>query len=288
MRFPANELGIVSATLPAHFLQDGLRSRLDEHARHVFPQLRSLVRRGRGALLHVLRPVHGTYARLEHKLAAFYTRPRTQWHLAPALQRRQQRPLRNSACRRRLPVPTRAPCRRFASVQPTRQSRTSPRRQTAGNISREGVSVGTSFTLCTARSMVSPSSASSSSLIKIPLPPICIRGACCILSPAVLMTTISASIPVAAKSCFRMNSACHFASRLPRVPIRRVLTASHAPKEIGPATLPRFESFAGVLSRPATAPPAPKAASPAGHPSLFPCEPGPLPSDAGPIPRVTG
>src|SRR6266704_3219571 len=83
MRFPANELGIVSATLPAHFLQDGLRSRLDEHARHVFPQLRSLVRRGRGALLHVLRPIHGTYARLEHKLAAFYTRPRTQRHLAP-------------------------------------------------------------------------------------------------------------------------------------------------------------------------------------------------------------
>src|SRR6266702_3613433 len=91
MRFPANELGIVSATLPAHFLQDGLRSRLDEHARHVFPQLRSLVRRGRGALLHVLRAIHRTYARLEHKFAAFYPRPRTQRHLAPALERKRPR-----------------------------------------------------------------------------------------------------------------------------------------------------------------------------------------------------
>src|SRR6202171_4788444 len=74
----------------------------------------------------------------------------------------------NCACRRRLLVPTRAPCRRFASVEPTRQSRTSSRRHTAGNMSREGMSVGTSFTLCTARSIVSSSNASSSSLIKIP------------------------------------------------------------------------------------------------------------------------
>ena len=84
---------------------------------------------------------------------------------------------RNCACRRRLLVPTRAPCRRFASVEPTRQSRTSSRLQTAGNIRRDGVSVGMSFTLCTARSMVSSSRASSSSFMKMPLLPTCATGA---------------------------------------------------------------------------------------------------------------
>jgi len=41
-----------------------------------------------------------------------------------------------------------------------KQSRTSSRRQTAGKCRRPGVSVGISFTLCTARSMLSSSSAS--------------------------------------------------------------------------------------------------------------------------------
>src|SRR2546430_10105797 len=176
----------------------------------------------------------------------------------------------NCACRRRLLVPTRAPYRKFASVEPTRQSRTSSRRQTAGNINLEGISVGTSFTLCTARSIVSSSSASSSSLINIPLPPICVSGACCILSPLVLMITISASTPVATNSFLRTDSACHLASMLPRVPIRKILTAFPCSKETRRAALRHFESFDEVLSRHATAPPAPKSASPASHPSIFP------------------
>ncbi len=192
------------------------------------------------------------------------------------------------ACRRRLLVPTRAPCRRFANVEPTRQSRTSSRRQTAGNISREGMSVGTSFTLCTARSIVSSSSASSSSLINIPFPPICGSGARCILSPLVLMMTISASTPVAANSCLRTDSACHLASMLPRVPIRRILTASPGSKETDRATPRRFESFAGVLSRLAGVPPVPEAASPASHPSIFQHARGPSPSDASSAPCASG
>jgi len=124
-------------------------------------------------------------------------------------------------------VPTRAPWRSLASVSPwlpMRASRVSSRRQTAGKQSRLGTSVGMSLTLCTARSICSSSSASSSSLINTPLPPICEKGACVIRSPVVLMTTISVSTPVAWKIRLRTYSACHLASRLPRVPMRTGFT----------------------------------------------------------------
>src|SRR5260370_18812323 len=70
IRLPARALGAGSATLAAHFFQDGLRARFDEHSRHVFSKLRLLIRRTAGALLHVLHSVHGTNARIEHQFAA--------------------------------------------------------------------------------------------------------------------------------------------------------------------------------------------------------------------------
>ena len=190
---------------------------------------------------------------------------------------RSGRTWRNWAWRRKLLVPTRAPCRRFASVEPTRQSRTSSRLQTAGNIRREGTSVGMSFTLCTARSIVSSSRASSSSLMKMPLLPICATGAFSILSPAVLITTISGSIPVAAKSRLRTNSACHFASRLPRVPMRKVLKASPDSKGTGRARPRHFAPSGASLFRLASAAPARAADSRAYRPSVFPRGRGPPP-----------
>src|SRR5216684_22143 len=130
----------------------------------------------------------------------------------------------------------------------TMQSRTSSRRKMAGKETREGMSVGMSLTLCTATSMVSSKRASSSSLMKIPLPPICVSCAWGSLSPEVLMMTISASTPAAENRRLRTYSACHFASTLPRVPMRRCLTASPGEKGRDRAGLRRFESCGALLA----------------------------------------
>src|SRR5207245_385821 len=117
--------------------------------------------------------------------------------------------------------------------------------------------------------------------------PICATGACCILSPLVLIITISASMPAAANSFLRTNSACHLASILPRVPIRRILTVFPGSKGIDRAALLRFESFAAALSRPANVPQVQAGASPAFHPSTFPRRRDPLPSNASWTPCAT-
>src|SRR6185503_10987827 len=80
-----------------------------------------------------------------------------------------------------------------------------------------------SFAECTARSISPASSATSISLEKSPLPPASESGLSRILSPEVLIGTISvfsAPDPCAAASASRTAPACQSASRLPRVPTR--------------------------------------------------------------------
>src|SRR5258708_19652169 len=82
IRLPAKAFGDASATLPAHFFEDGLRARLEEHSRHVLSQLRSLIWRRGGALLYVLQSVYATNASAGHPLAPPHPPPRA--HTAPA------------------------------------------------------------------------------------------------------------------------------------------------------------------------------------------------------------
>src|SRR3989441_10106486 len=102
---------------------------------------------------------------------------------------------RNWDWRRRLLVPTRAPGGKSLSFAPrlcaTKQSRTSSRWQIAGNASPAGVSVGTSFMLCTARSTRPSNRASSNSLMKTPLRPIWLTFACWNRSPEIILIKTS-------------------------------------------------------------------------------------------------
>src|SRR5260370_11519227 len=95
IRLPTSEFEAVSATLPAHFFQDGLRARFNEHLRYVFAQLRRLIWMRNGALLYILRAIHGAYASVEDKFATLDPRPRAQRHLATPMQRGQECALRN-------------------------------------------------------------------------------------------------------------------------------------------------------------------------------------------------
>ena len=101
----------------------------------------------------------------------------------------------------------RAPCGRSASVFAlfeTNASRGSSRGRSAAIESPAGRSTGTSFIECTARSMASFSSASSSSLTNRPLPPASASGRSWMRSPVVLTVTISHAAPFA-----RSRSAHH-------------------------------------------------------------------------------
>ena len=126
--------------------------------------------------------------------------------------------------RRRLDVPTTAPCGRPCRPPAwldSRQSRGSSRSSTTGICSSGGSSTGTSFMECTARSASPASIACSSSLMKRPLPPILASGVSRMRSPAVLITSSSIrSSGWAASSRALTCSACHSASRLPRVAMR--------------------------------------------------------------------
>src|SRR5262249_42475574 len=90
MRFLASELGEFSATLPAHFFEDGLRTCFNEQARHVLAELCGLVRWRRRALFHILQTVHGTNACIHHELAPFDARPCAHRYLAPVVKRRKE------------------------------------------------------------------------------------------------------------------------------------------------------------------------------------------------------
>src|SRR5260370_20737555 len=101
IRFPTKPVVDVSPTLPAHFFQNRLRARLNQHSRHVFSKLRRLIRRSGSALLHVLHPVHRTYTRLPQELAALDSRPRAHPNLPPALHCALQSTFRNHRPSRR-------------------------------------------------------------------------------------------------------------------------------------------------------------------------------------------
>ncbi len=107
------------------------------------------------------------------------------------------------ACRRRLLVPMRAFCgsaSKLAWFTETKASRGSTRSGIAAIVNGAASSVGRSFRLCTARSIRPAKSASSISLVNIPLPSPCApatsaNGTCCMVSPRVLMISIVTSCP---------------------------------------------------------------------------------------------
>jgi len=86
--------------------------------------------------------------------------------------------------------------------------------------SLSGRSVGTSFIEWTARSMPPDNSVSSISLTNSPFPPTLASGTSRIMSPVVLILVISTFLPVLLSISNWMNSACHKASLLPRLPRR--------------------------------------------------------------------
>jgi len=135
------------------------------------------------------------------------------------------------AWRRTAAVPTIAPRGRSAirRIAPSRDatirtSRGSARGSNAAIARAGGSQVGTSFIECTARSMRSSSSASSSSLVNRPLPPMSASARSRTWSPELRIATISSpsgSAP-APISPARTWFAWIRASGLPRVPMRRV------------------------------------------------------------------
>src|SRR5216684_1077310 len=131
------------------------------------------------------------------------------------------------AWRRNDAVPTTAPCGRPVSevaLRLMKASRTSSRGRHAASSSPAGSAVGMSLLECTARSIVLSRSACSISLVNKPFPPASDSGRSWMTSPVVRIGSIamaSGSTPWAAARCARTSRACHSASGLPRVPIRR-------------------------------------------------------------------
>ncbi len=95
----------------------------------------------------------------------------------------------------------------------TSASRASARRVYATSGNPAGCSIGTSFRLCTARSMRPWASAQSSSLTNSPLPPTWSSVLSMILSPVVFMV-----ISLQSPSARQTSSACTTARRLSRLP----------------------------------------------------------------------
>src|SRR5579872_2585039 len=126
---------------------------------------------------------------------------------------------RNCAARRSELVPTRVASDRRL---PTTASRGSSRTGVAASVSPLGISVGMSFRLWTARSIVPFSSASSISLVNKPLVPTFDSATSVILSPVVWMISMRHSAP----SCSRRpltQLACQSASCEPRDPTTKLL-----------------------------------------------------------------
>jgi hypothetical protein len=118
IRFPSSADRTVSATLPAHFFQDGLGARLDQEPRHVFPDFSRLIRHSSGTLLHVLQSIHGTNARIQDELAPFDAGPGAQRYLASPLQRGQKRAFRDDGSASLCVVQMPQNVRRLCVLQP--------------------------------------------------------------------------------------------------------------------------------------------------------------------------
>ncbi|MMZ66115.1 hypothetical protein D1872_285850 [compost metagenome] len=125
--------------------------------------------------------------------------------------------------RLRLVVPTTAPSGSASTLSYfslNNASRTSSRLVIAPRSRPSGNSVGTSFRLCTAICASPLSIASSSSLVKRPLPPIFAKGVSRMTSPFVFMIFNSTSRPECLSSRIDlMCSDCQSASLLPLVAI---------------------------------------------------------------------
>jgi len=93
MRLPARGEAGASATLAAHFFEDGLRTGLKEEAGNVFAEGGSLAWSGSSPLADVLRAVNGADAGFEDKFAALGASPGADGNLAATLQRGEQRAL---------------------------------------------------------------------------------------------------------------------------------------------------------------------------------------------------
>ena len=107
----------------------------------------------------------------------------------------------------------------MASGRASSISRESSRPTMATSCRPAGISVARSFSECTAKSTRPSSWASSSSLVKKPLPSSLEKGTLSMASPLVVMMVISVSTP----RSFIMRAmvwACHRARSLPRVPMR--------------------------------------------------------------------
>ena len=144
---------------------------------------------------------------------------------------RSGRSQRSCRARRMLLVPMTAPCGRASKVRASLAMSTSAvgaRSRTAVMARPGGLWPGRSFRLWTATSMVPPSRASSSSLVKSPFPPASaarMRLRSSFTSPRVTKTFCSTSSPgSAASKAARVSSACASASAEPRVPrMKRVI-----------------------------------------------------------------
>ena len=132
---------------------------------------------------------------------------------------------RSCASRRRLDVPIRAPPGRLARSRKwfdTKASRGSSRAPIAASTKPSGISIGTSFSEWTARSARPSAIATSSSLMKRPLPPMSASGRSTISSPRVVIPMrLTAQSGWSAARRARMCSACHRASADSRVAIVR-------------------------------------------------------------------
>ena len=148
------------------------------------------------------------------------------------------------AARRRLEVPMRAPSGRSASVMPSlprNASRGSWRIQYAPISKPSGSSVGRSFRLCTARSMVPSRRPSSISAVNTPFPSTSGRGVARSRSPAVSVSASSTSRPGCASiRRSRTHFACHNANSLFLVPMtRRFIANLPSTHPRGPLPLPQ-------------------------------------------------
>src|SRR5579862_5953706 len=106
MRWPkraeaaADARGERSATLAAHFLQDGLGAGVDEEAAHVFAEGAGLIERSGGALADVLNAVDAADAGFEDEFVAFDASPGAQGNLAAAFECAEERAFGNDCAAR--------------------------------------------------------------------------------------------------------------------------------------------------------------------------------------------
>src|SRR2546422_9271410 len=84
-RFPARREPVALATLPPHLFKNVRGASFKQAPCHVFAQLSALLRRSRGALTHIFRPVQRNHASLQNHLLLFQAGPSPDGNLASTL-----------------------------------------------------------------------------------------------------------------------------------------------------------------------------------------------------------